>query len=131
MLHSDQGWQYRHDHYRRLLGERSLTQSMFRKGDCLDNAAMESFFGTLKAEFFHLGRFNDVGTLQDGIDEYIDYYNNPTHQSEIKRPEPGAIPDSGLRVANLLSNFMGSVHTCGLLICSVLEFAISKSSAWF
>lgn len=88
MLHSDQGWQYRHDHYRRLLGERGLTQSMSRKGNCLDNAAMESFFGTLKAEFFHLGRFNDVGTLQDGIDEYIDYYNNQRIKLKLKGLSP-------------------------------------------
>ncbi|ETF03595.1 transposase IS3, partial [Advenella kashmirensis W13003] len=52
MLHSDQGWQYQMSAYRRQLADRQLIQSMSRKGNCLDNAAMESFFGTLKSEFF-------------------------------------------------------------------------------
>lgn len=88
MLHSDQGWQYQHDHYRRLLAERGLTQSMSRKGNCLDNAAMESFFGTLKAEFFHLSRFDDVGKLQGGIARYIDYYNNQRIKLKLKGLSP-------------------------------------------
>jgi putative transposase len=88
MLHSDQGWQYQHDHYRRLLKERGLTQSMSRKGNCLDNAAMESFFGTLKAEFFHLCRFDDVAKLQNGIGQYIDYYNNQRIKLKLKGMSP-------------------------------------------
>src|SRR3546814_1507895 len=50
MLHSDQGWQYQQPVYRRMLAQHGITQSMSRKANCLDNAAMESFFGTLKAE---------------------------------------------------------------------------------
>ena len=53
LLHSKQGWQYQMDKYRERLDTRGVTQSMSRKGNCLDNAAMESFFGTLKSEFFH------------------------------------------------------------------------------
>ena len=45
ILHSDQGWQYQMVAYRRLLAEQGIIQSMSRKGNCLDNAAMESFFG--------------------------------------------------------------------------------------
>ena len=48
MLHSDQGWQYHMPDYRKCLKENGLIQSMSRKGNCLDNAAMESFFATLK-----------------------------------------------------------------------------------
>ncbi|MGE8626730.1 IS3 family transposase [Achromobacter denitrificans] len=76
LLHSDQGWQYQQRAYRRLLAERTVTQSMSRKGNCLDNAAMESFFGTLKAEFFHLNRFESIEQLQAGIRQYIRYYNH-------------------------------------------------------
>lgn len=75
ILHSDQGWQYQMPIYHRLLEQRALTQSMSRKGNCYDNAAMESFFGTLKSEFFHLNKFNDLDQLRAGIDEYIQYYN--------------------------------------------------------
>lgn len=76
ILHSDQGWQYQMSVYRRTLQKHSVTQSMSRKGNCLDNAAMESFFGTLKSEFYHLNRFRDLDELQDGLKDYIHYYNH-------------------------------------------------------
>ena len=76
LLHSDQGWQYQHPTYQKLLAERQILQSMSRKGNCLDNAAMESFFGTLKGEFFRLKRFADVDALKRGLDRYIRYYNH-------------------------------------------------------
>jgi len=75
MLHSDQGWAYQMAAYRRKLAKRGLPQSMSRKGNCLDNAAMESFFGTLKSEYFRLERFADIDQLRRGIAEYIRYYN--------------------------------------------------------
>jgi putative transposase len=54
ILHSDQGWQYRMPAYQRLLEQNQVEQSMSRKGNCLDNAAMESFFAVLKTEYFYL-----------------------------------------------------------------------------
>jgi putative transposase len=75
ILHSDQGWQYRMEKYRSHLKLRSVTQSMSRRGNCLDNAAIESFFGTLKSEFFHLTKFTSLDELKAGLDEYIRYYN--------------------------------------------------------
>lgn len=56
LLYSDQDWQQ--PGYLRMLAERGLNQSMSRKANCLYNAAMESFFGTLKAEFSHPNRFH-------------------------------------------------------------------------
>jgi transposase InsO family protein len=53
ILHSDQGWQYQMPVYSRRLKKQKIRQSMSRKGNCLDNATMESFFGTLKSEFFY------------------------------------------------------------------------------
>lgn len=75
MLHSDQGWQYRMPVFQELLGKRGLQQSMSRKGNCHDNASMESFFAVLKTEFFHLQKFTSTEELQAGIAEYIEYYN--------------------------------------------------------
>ncbi|MNF52351.1 Integrase core domain protein [compost metagenome] len=75
ILHSDQGWQYRMPAYHRYLEGRAITQSMSRRGNCLDNAAMESFFGTLKSEFYYLNKFRNIEELQIGIDSYIRYYN--------------------------------------------------------
>jgi putative transposase len=60
MLHSDQGWQYTMPRFREQLQAHGLTQSMSRRGNCLDNAAMESFFGTLKSELFYLNKFDTV-----------------------------------------------------------------------
>ena len=51
IVHSDQGWHYKMQPDRAMLASRGVTQSMSRKGNCFDNAAIESFFGTLKAEF--------------------------------------------------------------------------------
>lgn len=88
VLHSDQGWQYQQPNYRQTLVSRSVTRSMSRKGNCLDNAAMESFFGTLKAEFFHLSRFESIEQLQAGIRQYIRYYNH----DRIKLKQKGLSP---------------------------------------
>ena len=76
MLHSDQGWHYRYPDYRQRLKDMGLEQSMSRKGNCLDNAAMESFFGTLKAEYFYREHVKTIDQLRAGIDEYIRYYNH-------------------------------------------------------
>ena len=76
MLHSDQGWQYRQTHYRHLLSSRGLEQSMSRRGNCYDNAVMESFFGTLKSELFYLERFDTIEHLRAGLEDYIHYYNH-------------------------------------------------------
>lgn len=88
MLHSDQGWQYQLPAYRHQLAARNLTQSMSRKGNCLDNAAMESFFGTLKSEFFHLNRFDSIEQLQEGLTQYIHYYNHQRIRSKLKGLSP-------------------------------------------
>lgn len=58
VLHSDQGWQYQMKQYQLRLRQKGITQSMSRKGNCLDNAAMESFFGLLKSELLYLQKFS-------------------------------------------------------------------------
>lgn len=88
VLHSDQGWQYQMPAYCRLLKQRALTQSMSRKGNCLDNAAMESFFGTLKSEFFHLNQFRNLDELQAGLARYIHYYNHDRIKLKLKGLSP-------------------------------------------
>jgi putative transposase len=88
LLHSDQGWQYRMSAYRHLLERRKLTQSMSRKGNCLDNAAMESFFGTLKSECFRLERFTCVEQLRGALDRYIHYYNHERIKQKLKGLSP-------------------------------------------
>ncbi len=76
LLHSDQGWQYQMPTYRKTLKDHKVVQSMSRKGNCHDNAAMESFFGVLKSEMFHLQKFASFEALESCIGKYINYYNN-------------------------------------------------------
>ncbi|HBR2013835.1 IS3 family transposase [Klebsiella michiganensis] len=75
VLHSDQGWQYRHRWYQYQLREFGIIQSMSRKGNCLDNACAECFFGTLKSECFYTSKFKDIDELKLAIEDYIRYYN--------------------------------------------------------
>lgn len=88
ILHSDQGWQYRMPIYGQLLKEHSVTPSMSRKGNCYDNAAMESFFGTLKSEFFYLNKFSNLDELHAGLVDYIDYYNHRRIKQKLNGLSP-------------------------------------------
>lgn len=76
ILHSDQGWQYQMEQYQTTLRRRKIKQSMSRKGNCLDNAAMENFFSILKSELFYLTKFDSIASLKQEIIHYITYYNN-------------------------------------------------------
>ena len=76
IFHSDQGWQYQHKEYQRLLKRHNITQSMSRKGNCMDNGAMENFFGRLKVEMFYGEKFKNVNAFIEELKAYIDYYNN-------------------------------------------------------
>ena len=76
LLHSDQGWQYQMKEFQRLLKEHNVTQSMSRKGNCLDNSVMENFFGRLKVEMYYGEKFESVDAFIQKLHEYIYYYNN-------------------------------------------------------
>ena len=88
ILHSDQGWQYRTPQHCRYLDLQAITQSMSRSGNCHDNAAMESFFGTLKSEFFHLNDLRSLEELQTRLDEYTQYYNQDRIKLKLKDLSP-------------------------------------------
>jgi transposase InsO family protein len=76
LLHSDQGWQYQMKAYQHQLRKSKIKQSMSRKGNCLDNAVMENFFGLLKSELFYIEQFKSYESLQNAIIEYVHYYNH-------------------------------------------------------
>lgn len=88
ILHSDQGWHYQHKQYRKMLAENGITQSMSRKGNCYDNAAMESFFGHLKSELLYLREFESVDHFKRELIQYIDYYNNRRIKAKLKGLPP-------------------------------------------
>lgn len=88
IFHSDQGWQYQHAEYQRLLKEHNIIQSMSRKGNCMDNGAMENFFGRLKVEMFYGERFESVNAFIDELKKYIHYYNNERISLKLKGMSP-------------------------------------------
>jgi transposase InsO family protein len=88
ILHSDQGWQYQTKAYQRILIQKNIKQSMSRKGNCLDNAVIENFFGTLKSELFYINTFRNIEHLKDEIEKYIKYYNNERIKLKLKGMSP-------------------------------------------
>ena len=88
LFHSDQGIEYAAHDYRELVEASGMTRSMSRKGNPLDNAAMESFFGTMKAELVHHQRYQtDIEAVTDIIG-YIEFYNRERLHSAIDYQSP-------------------------------------------
>jgi len=79
---------YQMHHYQQQLKQQGLIQSMSRKGNCLDNAAMESFFGRLKAECFYGEEFKSVDELEQKVKDYIHYYNHDRIKVKLKGLSP-------------------------------------------
>lgn len=71
-----------------MLKEKGIQQSMSRKGNCLDNAVIENFFGLLKSELLYLQKFDFIEHFKVELEEYLDYYNN----QRIKRKLNGLTP---------------------------------------
>ena len=99
ILHSDQGWQYQHRQYQRMLREKGIRQSMSRKGNCLDNAVMENFFGLLKSELLYLQEFRSMEHFKQELIEYLDYYNNRRIKTKLKGLPPAIHRQQALSVA--------------------------------
>ena len=74
--HSDRGVQYASNEYKSLLKSNGIIQSMSRKGNCYDNACMESFFGSLKTELIYFTRFKSRAEARLAIFEYIEVFYN-------------------------------------------------------
>jgi putative transposase len=88
LVHSDQGFQYRHVTWRVLLEGAGAIQSMSRKGNCYDNAVMENFFGHLKEELFHHDQFLSTNGLTEALREYIRWYNTERISTKLKGLSP-------------------------------------------
>lgn len=88
ILHSDQGWQYQHYGYRKRLEEHHIVQSMSRKGNCLDNAMAENFFGIMKSELLYAENFESADAFIKALDNYIEYYNNKRIKNRLNGKSP-------------------------------------------
>lgn len=82
-FHSDQGWAYQMRGYSQALKENQIFQSMSRKGNCLDNAVMENFFGIMKQEMYYGFVYHDFNELKDAIERYIRYYNEKRIKAKL------------------------------------------------
>lgn len=87
MLHSDQGFHYTNPNFRQKLKDLKITQSMSRKGNCLDNAPIESFFGHFKDELDY-STCDTFEELEKKVNEYIYDYNNNRYQWNLKKMTP-------------------------------------------
>lgn len=88
ILHSDQGWHYQMKKYSITLGKHGITQSMSRKGNCLDNAVIESFFGLLKSELLYLREFESMEHFKVELENYMYYYNHKRIKAKLKGMSP-------------------------------------------
>jgi len=89
--HSDRGCQYCSEEYRKLLDQFHMRVSMSRKGNCYDNAPMESFWGTLKNELVHHRRYRTRREAIQEITEYIEiFYNRQRRQARLGYLSPAA-----------------------------------------
>ena len=88
MLHSDQGWHYQHYGYLKSLKDHNIVQSMSRKGNCLDNAMMENFFGIMKSEVLYPNTFRNMDHFKQELRKYIEYYNNDRIKLRLKGMSP-------------------------------------------
>lgn len=99
ILHSEQGWQYQHKHYQLMLKEKGIQQSMSRKGNCLDNAVIENFFGLLKSELLYLQEFESMEHFKSELIEYLNYYNNHRSKARLKGLPPAIHRQQALSAA--------------------------------
>ena len=99
ILHSDQGWHYQHKQYQRMLRAKGIRQSMSRKGNCLDNAVMENFFGHLKSELLYLQEFDSIEHFKTELIDYLDYYNNHRIKAKLKGLPPALHRQQALSAA--------------------------------
>lgn len=96
--HSDRGSQYCSHEYQVLLRSHKMKVSMSRKGNCYDNAPVESFWGTLKTELVHHRRYQTRGEAVREISEYIDlFYNRQRRQARLGYLSPAAYRQQFMR----------------------------------
>ncbi len=74
ILHSYQGWHNQMRKYQKTIQEHQITQSMSRKGNFLDYAVIEIFFGLLKSELLYLQEFESMAHFEKELEEYLEYY---------------------------------------------------------
>ena len=98
IFHSDQGWQYQMKEYRKALEDKGIRQSMSRKGNCIDNCIMETFFSRMKNEMFYgcESQYKTFEQFYKAVEEYIHYYNNERIQAKTKWMPPAKYREASI-----------------------------------
>jgi len=108
MVHTDQGSQFISNNYRRLLKHWSIKQSMSRRGNCWDNAVIESFFKTLKIEtIYQHPKLISVKTMKGVISEYMGHYNHVRPHSTIGYLSPVKFEQEKMEHLAQMENSLG------------------------
>ena len=92
VMQMDMGWQYQHPSF-------TVTQSMSRKGNCIDNGATEQVFGHIKDEFFRGRDWDDFESFKRDLEEYIIHWNTRRRQVKLKGLTPVEFREQALRKA--------------------------------
>lgn len=87
MIHSDQGVHFTHSSYRQILENYNVTQSMSRRGNCLDNSPIETFFGILK-DHLNLKSCRTIKDVKNEVTKQVNYYNYERPQLGLKKMPP-------------------------------------------
>ena len=84
---------------KRMLLEKGIRQSMSRKGNCLDNAVIEIFFGLLKSELLYLQKIQSMEHFKQELIDYPDYYNNRRIKAKLTGLSPAVHSQQALSAA--------------------------------
>ena len=87
IYHTDQGGVFMSDPHINIMSKLKVTQSMSRRGNCLDNAPIESFFGHMK-DYVDFKSFKNLEEVKVGVEKYVNYYNYDRPQWGLKKMTP-------------------------------------------
>lgn len=90
IIHSDQGSVYTTYAYQHLVKDKDIVGSMSRRGNCWDNAVIESFHSNIKSEEFQYVKYNSISTRDViyHVDKYMKFYNNERIQEKLDYQSP-------------------------------------------
>jgi putative transposase len=97
VFHTDRGTEYAGTAFKRRLAELNITQSMNRPGKMTDNAFIESFFHSMKAEIYHGVRFEEDGAIREVLKSYVPFYNTDRLHSSLRYVSPATFEQQARR----------------------------------
>lgn len=112
-----------------MLREKGIRQSMSRKGNCLDNAVIENFFGLLKSELLYLQEFQSMEYFKQELIAYLDYCNNRRIKAKLKGLPPAIHRQQALSAAWTISVRYICLTFCGHFSSSIIPYLSNKWGA--